>query len=64
MLCAQQPRLLVHVRDGAEVPSEDLKVGIVPHVVLRHLEHSEMKIRDWAKGTTSYEDYWCLLRIP
>jgi hypothetical protein len=48
---AEQPRLLVHVRDRTEIPAYDLKIGVMADVVAGHFEHPEVEIGDRAKRT-------------
>ena len=64
MLCVQKPRLLVLVRDRTQVPAHDLPIGILTNVVLGHLKHSEVEVRDGAEGAAGDEDDRLLVRIP
>lgn len=63
MLCAEQARLLVHVAHGAEVPADDLKVGVLAHVVLGHLEHAEVEVGDGTEGPACDEHDRLLVRV-
>lgn len=56
MASTEQPGFFVHVADGAEIAPQDLKVRILADVVLGHLEHAEMEVRDGAEGTTCDEN--------
>lgn len=40
MLCAQQTRLFVLFADWTEIAADDLEVGVLSDIVLRHLEHA------------------------
>ena len=64
MVCAEQAGLLVLVTDRTEVSRDDLVVGVLPHIVDRHLEHAEVKKCDRAEGPARYEDEGLLVRIP
>ena len=64
MLCVQKPRLLILVRDRAQVPAHDLPIGILTDVVLGHLKHSEVEVGDWAEGAAGDEDDGLLVRVP
>ena len=64
VVCIQKAGFLVLVRDRTQVPSDDLEVSILPDVVLRHLEHSEVEVGDWAEGAAGDEDDRLLVRIP
>ena len=56
MATGEKSWFFVLVTDGAEVAADDLKVSVLSDVVFRHFEHSQMKIGDWAEGTTCDED--------
>ncbi len=56
MATGEKSWFFVLVTDGAEVAADDLKVSVLSDVVFRHFEHSQMKVCDWAEGTTCYED--------
>ena len=47
--CTEQTWFLVHVGDRTEIATNDLKIGIVPNIVLRHFKHTKMKVGDWAE---------------
>ena len=55
MVCAEKTRLLVLVAHGAQVAADDLEVGVLPGIVDGHLEHAEVKVRDWAERSTGHE---------
>lgn len=57
MASAEETRFLVHIANRAEIATDDLKVGVLPDIVLGHFEHAKMEVGDWAEGTTSDEDY-------
>ena len=54
----EQPGFLVHVAHGTEIAPHNLKIGVLPHVVLGHLEHAQVEIGYGAEGATCYEDDW------
>ena len=58
MTSTEQPGFLVHVANRTEVTAKDLKVCVLPDVVLCHFEHAKVKVCDWAEGTTCDKDYW------
>ena len=64
MVCAEEAGLLVLVTDGTEVSRDDLVVGVLPHIIDRHLEHAEVKKCDGAERPARYEDEGLLVRIP
>jgi hypothetical protein len=55
MVCTEQARLLVLIRDGTHVATHDFEIGILANVVLGHLEHSQMQVGDGREGATSHE---------
>ena len=63
VMCREEARLLVLVRDGREVSADDLPVGILADVVLGHLKHTEVKVGDGAEGTTCDENDGLLVGI-
>lgn len=63
MIRRQESWLLVLVADRTEVAADDLKVCALTNVVLRHLEHPQMKVRDWAEGAACDEDYGLLVWV-
>lgn len=64
MVCIKKARFLVLVRDRTQVPSDDLEVSILPDVVLRHLEHSEVEVGDGTEGAAGDEHDRLLVWIP
>jgi len=58
MTSAEQSGFLVHVAHRAEITTKDLKICVLPDIVLRHFEHAEMEVCDWAKRATCNKDYW------
>ena len=56
MRSAQEALLLVLVAHGTQVSTDDLEIGILAHIIDRHLEHPEMEIGDWAKGAACDEN--------
>ncbi len=63
VMCAEKARLLVLVAHWTEVAADDLEVGVLADIVLGHLEHAEVKVGDWAEGSTGDEDEGLLVRI-
>lgn len=57
MTSAEQPGFLVHVTDRAEIASHDLKVGVLPDIVLRHLEHAQVQVGHWAERAACDEHH-------
>lgn len=55
----QQARLDIFVAHGREIPPYNLELGVLADVVDGHLKHAQMKVGDWAEGTTRYKSYWC-----
>ena len=53
MIRSEETWFVVLVTDGAKVAPDDLKVGILADVILRHLEHSEVEVGNGAKGAAS-----------
>ncbi len=63
MVRIKKARFLVLVRDRTQVPSDDLEVGVLADVVLRHLEHSQMEVCDGAERPAGDEDDRLLVRV-
>ncbi len=63
-MCAEKTRLLVLIADRGEVAANDLPVGILADVVLRHLEHAEVEVGDGAERAAGDEDYGLFLGVP
>ncbi len=63
MIRRQESWLLVLVADRTEVATDDLKVCALTNIVLRHLEHPQMKVRDRAEGAACDEDYGLLVWV-
>ena len=57
VVCIEQTRFLVLIADWTEVSADNLKIGVLSNVVLGHLEHAEMEIRDRAERSTCDENY-------
>ena len=64
MLRIEKAGLLVLVRDRTEVPSDDLEVGVLPDVVLGHLEHPQVEVGDGAEGPARDEHDWLFVGVP
>ena len=58
MTSTEQSGFLVHVAHRAKITTKDLKICVLPDIVLRHFEHAEMEVCDWAKRATCDKDYW------
>lgn len=56
MGCAQQTRFLVHVRHWTEIAANDLKVCVLPNIVLGHFKHPEVEISYGTEGSTCDQD--------
>lgn len=63
VLCAEETWLLVLVANGAQIAPYDLKIRVLADVVLRHLEHAQMEVGEWAERAARDEDEGLLLRV-
>lgn len=63
MSSTQQTRLPIRIIHRAQIRPNNLKLRILPHIILRHLKHAQMQIRDRAEGPASDEDERCFGRI-
>ena len=59
----EETGLLVLVRHGTEVTSNDLKVRVMADIVLCHFEHSKVKISYGAEGATRDQNDWLFCGI-
>ena len=63
MIGCEQTRLVVLVADGTEISADDLEIGVLANIVLRHLEHPQVEVGYGAEGAASHQDYGLLLGI-
>lgn len=48
--------LLVHVAHRTKVTTDDLEVGILPHVVLGHFKHAEVEVSYRTEAPACHQD--------
>ena len=56
MRSAQEALLLVLVAHGTQVSTDDLEIGILAHIIDRHLKHSQVQISHRTEGTAGDKD--------